>query len=234
MPKKLYPMWWFGCALFAVSCAASQPATRTPTPVATQASVPVAAPPGELRMRHPDEVRASAAKTEELGSLQLVNAGTPRATKAKPKPSQPTAAHSKEHYTIQIAQDSPPRPYPLRDRELTLPSGLIIHGVPKSVSVQTVRERAGGDVWEITDARGRRLALLKAQSLSRKLWTTSARSDQLASARSVGQRSDWGAPRVNVVSERYLSENYVYTIERRTEGTGWIASGLEFTANARR
>lgn len=184
-------------------------------------------------MRHPDEVRASAAKTDELGTLPLVHAGAPRAT-PKPKHSQPTAARNKEFYPIQVAEDSAPRPYPLRDRQLTLPSGLIIHGVPKSVSVRTVRERAGGDVWEITDARGRRLALLKAESLHRRLWTTTARSDELANARSVGHRTDWGAPRVNVVSERFLSESYVYTIERRTDGTGWIASGLEFSANGRR
>jgi hypothetical protein len=113
-----------------------------------------------------------------------------------------------------------------------LPSGLIIHGVPKSVSVRTVREQAGGDVWEITDARGRRLALLKAESLGRTVLPSSERLDELASARSVGQRSDWGAPRVDVVSERILNENYLYTIERRTQGTAWIASGLEFSGRA--
>jgi hypothetical protein len=111
-----------------------------------------------------------------------------------------------------------------------LPFGLVIHGVPKSVSVRTVREQAGGDVWEITDARGRRLALLKAESLGRRLVTRSGRLDELASARSVGRRSDWGAPRVNVLSERFLAEDYLYTIERRTEGTAWIASGLDISA----
>jgi hypothetical protein len=86
-------------------------------------------------------------------------------------------------------------------------------------------------VWEITDVRGQRLALLKEESLHRTLLPRGERLDDLGSAHSIGQRSDWGAARVNVVSERFLNENYLYTIERRTKGTAWIASGLDFSSH---
>jgi len=180
-------------------------------------------------MRHPDELRSSAALTRSLGVLEPVNATKPR---AEARPPHPRASYARPPRPILVAQDSVPRAYALRDGRLMLPFGLIIHGVPKSVSVRTVREQAGGDVWEITDARGRRLALLKAESFGRTVLPSSERLGELASARSVGQRSDWGAPRVNVVSERILNENYLYTIERRTKGTAWIASGLELSAHA--
>ena len=120
-----------------------------------------------------------------------------------------------------------PRTYPVRQGQLALPSGLIIHNVPASVSVRTLREQGGGDVWELTDAQGRRLALLKAESLARTPVSRNERLSELESARSVGTRTDWGAPTVQVVSERILSETYLYTIERRAKGTSWIASGLE-------
>jgi hypothetical protein len=55
---------------------------------------------------------------------------------------------------------------------------------------------------------------------------------QTAAARQSGQRTDWGAARVKVVADRFLGENHVYTIERRAEGTAWIWSGLELSANA--
>jgi hypothetical protein len=208
--------------LCAAACAASQPASRAPS---TTPPAPPAAAPAELRMRHPDEVRSSAAPSGQLGVLAPVNAGKPL---AEPMPSQPRAASARPLRPIQVAQDSVPRAYLLRDGRLMLPSGLIIHSVPKSVSVRTVREQAGGDVWEIIDARSRRIALLKVEALARAPLPTSERLDEL---RSVGERSDWGAQRVSVISERFLSERYVYTIERLAKGTAWIASGLELSGH---
>jgi hypothetical protein len=40
----------------------------------------------------------------------------------------------------------------LRDGNLVLPTGLIIHGVPKDVSVRIVQEQSGGDLWEVMEA----------------------------------------------------------------------------------
>ena len=182
-------------------------------------------------MRHPDEVRSSAVPSRPLGVLEPASAAKPL---AEPRAAQPRAAGARTLRPILVASDSVPRAYALRDGRLTLPSGLIIHRVPKSVSVRTLREHAGGELWEIVDARGQRIALLKAQALARTALPNSARLEDLTSARSVGPRSDWGAPHVDVVSERFLSERYVYTIERRAKGTDWIASGLELSAHGPR
>ena len=182
-------------------------------------------------MRHPDEVRASDAATAgPLGELEPVNAAKPLAESGAP---QPTAAQAAVLRPLQVAPGSVPQPYALREGQLILPSGLIIHGVPKSVSARTLREQGGGELWEIVDARGRRLALLKVESLGRMPLPGGAGLNQLSSARSVGPRSDWGAPHVDVVSERFLSESHVYTIERRTKGTAWIASGLDLSGTSR-
>jgi hypothetical protein len=177
-------------------------------------------------MRNPDEARPSATSTRELGVLETVDAATPRSEARAP---QPAAAQARAPRPIHVARDSVPRAYATRAGQLTLPSGLVIHGVPSSVSVRVVREQTGGEVWEIMDARGRRLALLRAESLGRIPLPAGQDLGQLASARSVGKRGDWGAPRVDVVSERILSESHVYTIERRTTGTAWIASGLDLS-----
>jgi hypothetical protein len=217
-------MWIAGCVMSALGCAASQPATRASN---MSQPAPVAAP-GELPMRRPDDVRSSAARMRGLGVLEPVHAAKPR---VEARSSQPTAAGPRTPRPIQVAPDSVRERYAVRDGQVLLPSGLIIHGVPKTVSVRSVREQGGGDVWEIVDARGERLALLKAESLSRSLVPRGASLNELAGARSVGPRSDWGAPHVKVVSESVLSENYVYTIERRAKGTEWIASGLEFSAH---
>ena len=179
-------------------------------------------------MRHPDDVGGSAAQTRSLGVLAPVRATTPRAESRAP---QPSAARPQSPRPIRVAADSVPQRYTVRDGRLLLPSGLIIHGVPKTVAIRSVREQGGGEVWEILDARGGRLALLKEESLSRSLVPRGARLDELGNARSVGTRIDWGAPRVQVVSERIFGENYVYTIERRAKGTSWIAGGLELSSH---
>lgn len=215
-----------GCLSCAAACATtSQPESQAAT---TPEAAPLPAAPGQLRMRHPDEVRSSAIPARPLGVLEPANAAKPL---AEPRTLQPRAAGARRLLPLQVASDTAPRAYALRDGRLTLPSGLVIHRVPKSVSVRTVREHAGGELWEIVDARGQRVALLKAQALARTAVPNSARLEDLTSARSVGPRSDWGAPRVDVVSERFLSERYVYTIERRARGTDWIASGLELSAH---
>ena len=216
-------LWIFGCVMSAAGCATSPPAPRASN---VSQPAPLTAAPGELRMRHPDEIQSSTARAPTLGVLEQVRATKPRAESDPPRP---TAAGPRSPRPILVARDSAPKRYALRDGQLQLPSGLIIHGVPKTVSVRSVREQGGGDVWEIVGARGERLALLKAESLSRSLVPKGASLGELASAPTVGPRSDWGAPRVNVVSERFLTENYVYTIERRTKGTAWIASGLELS-----
>jgi hypothetical protein len=133
---------------------------------------------------------------------------------------------------IRLATQTASRPYALRDGDLVLPVGLIVHNVPKGVSVRIAQEQGGGDVWEILDARGRRAALLKAESLASGALPRGALLPQTANARSVGQRTDWGAAHVKVVIERFLNENHVFTIERRAEGTGWIWSGLELSSHA--
>jgi len=213
--------------LSGAGCAASAPPARTVVSVRQPIRAQPTAAPGELRMR--DEVSSSDSRTRALGSLAPVHVYT---TEAPARSVRPKVAAPRVPRPIRVARDSVPKRYAVRDGQLLLPSGLIIRGVPNSVSVHSVREQGGGAIWEIVGARGERLALLKAESLSRRFVARSANLDELASARSVGPRSDWGAPRVDVVSERFLSENYLYTIERRAKGTAWIASGLELSARA--
>jgi hypothetical protein len=98
------------------------------------------------------------------------------------------------------------------------------------VAVRSLRAAEGSDLWEIVDARGRRMALLRAEAVR---GGSHARGDLLSrssAARSVAQRSDWGATRVKVLTDRFLGENHIYTIERRAEGTAWIWSGLELSS----
>ena len=180
-------------------------------------------------MRTPDAVPSPLASARPLGSLEPV-----RVTSApvEPRPRPPVAPRVQVPTPIRVDPIPPPRPYALRDCQLVLPAGLIVHSVPKGVSARIVREQGGGEVWEIVDARGRRLALLRAESLGGAELPPGALLQQTATARGIGPRSDWGAARVKVVSDRFLDENHVYTIERRAEGTAWIWSGLELSSHA--
>jgi hypothetical protein len=203
-----------GCLLCALGCAGSQTRTEQPSQPATA--------PGQVQMHDPNAV----VSTSSLGTLEPVH--TPALQPESPKP--PSAAAAQATAPIHVAAQTPPRPYALRDGNLVLPTGLIIHRVPKGVSVRVVQEQGGGDVWEVVDARARRIALLKAESLTIGAVPQGALLSQTANARSVGQRSDWGAASVKVVTDRFLNENHLYTIERRAEGTAWIWSGLELSS----
>jgi hypothetical protein len=210
----------FGCALWALGCAGSQPPIQQPSETAVAA-------PGQLQMRNPDAMPSPLASARPLGTLDLVKAAQVQAESPRPHP---VELRVQAPIPIRIDPLRAPRSYALHDSKLVLPAGLIVHRVPKGVAVRIVQEQGGGEVWEIVDARGRRLALLRAESLGR--GAPGALLPQTAAARQSGQRTDWGAARVKVVADRFLGENHVYTIERRAEGTAWIWSGLELSANA--
>jgi hypothetical protein len=210
----------FGCTLWALGCAGSQPPIQQPSATAV-------AEPGQLEMRNPDAMPSPVASARPLGTLDLIHAASVQAESPRMQPVEPRV---QAPIPIRIDPLPAPRFYALHDSKLVLPAGLIVHRVPKGVVVRIVQEQGGGEVWEIVDARGRRLALLRAESLGR--GAPGALLSQAAAARKSGQRTDWGAARVKVVTDRFLSENHVYTIERRAEGTAWISSGLELSGNA--
>jgi hypothetical protein len=213
----------YGWVLLGVlGCAASQ-TTRTEQPSQN------AAAPGQVHMHDPPAAQASSATpARSLGALEPVHAVAVADEPPVKQSIEPTQAPA----PIRVATQTAPRPYALREGDLVLPVGLIVHSVPKGVSVRIVQEQGGGDVWEILDAHGRRAALLKAESLASGALPQGALLSQTANARSVGQRTDWGAAHVKVVTERFLNENHVFTIERRAEGTAWIWSGLELSGRA--
>jgi hypothetical protein len=205
-----------------LGCAASQ-TTRTEQPGQNSAA------PGQVHMHEPPAALASPTTAPRpLGALEPVQASALADEPAVKQSIEPAHAPA----PIRLAPQAAPRPYALRGDALVLPVGLIVHGVPKGVSVRIVQEQGGGDVWEILDARGRRAALLKAESLASGALPQGALLVQTASARSVGERTDWGAAHVKVVTERFLNENHVFTIERRAEGTAWLWSGLELSSPA--
>lgn len=180
-------------------------------------------------MRDPGHSPAAALR---LGELETVRAPAAQAESRSPRPAQPSgpaAAPPRALPPIRIAAAASPRAYALRDAALVLPGGLIIHNVPKGLGVRTAPAADGGELWEVVDARGRRMALLKAEAIRRGASEGTLLSRTTA-ARSVGERSDWGARRIKVVSDRFLGENHVYTIERRADGTAWIWSGLELAS----
>jgi hypothetical protein len=218
-PRRLF--WQLGCVLCALGCAGSQ--TR-PEPASQPATTP-----GQLQMHDPSALASPAVSARPLGTLEPVR--TP-AIQQEPPSAQPSAAPVQPPAPIHVDAQAAPRPYALRDTDLVLPTGLIIHRVPKGVSVRVVQEQGGGDVWEVVDAHGRRSALLKAESLASGALSQGALLSQTANARSVAQRSDWGGASVKVVIDRFLNENHLYTIERRAEGTAWIWSGLELSSHA--
>jgi len=188
--------------------------------------------PGQLAMRDPDAMRSPGASQRPLGALTPTSSGRAtdarRAPEAAPRP----AARAKttvEPPPLLVVSDGATRSdYPLRDGTLSLPGGLLIHGVPRGVAVRTVAEqRTGQTIWEIVDARGRRLALLQAERAGR----VALREDPLRRTEDARaeRRATWGKQTVQVVSDRFRGETHVYTIDRRATGTAWIWSGLELT-----
>ena len=179
-------------------------------------------------MRDPDALVSPAA--QQLGALSptaVTYDAKPRQTPAREAPAAVAA--------IRLARHPTPRPYPLRGGELVLPSGLIVHRVPKGISVRTGREQQTADmVWEIADARGRRLALIKERSFRRAAASTASVLDQTATVRVEEKRGDWDDAPVRVIVDRFRADDHIYTLERRARGTGWIMSNLELAERSAR
>jgi hypothetical protein len=210
-----------GCAGCLLACGGSQ--AERPPPQPAQRS-------DQLATRPPQP--AGDAGAPELGVLQ------PVAVPAPPSPPEPGAASASspapsEPAPIRIAAAPAPEPVALRGRDLVFAGGLIIHGVPASVTVRKVSE-LGSDapVLELVDKRGRRLALLKETSLTRvALPGGSPLLEATAAARTEATRDDWDTTPVKVAVDRFQSDTHVYVLERRATGTDWIQSGLEITVH---
>lgn len=188
--------------------------------VATSA---VAASPGQLAMRSPDDLQAP---SDRLGTMRRTPVATLDSERAAP------VAHRSAPRVapIRVADDPRPRRYPLQDDKLVLPSGLVVHRVPKGVSVSAARDRQTGDVvLEIADTRGRRLALLKERSFRRAASASAPVLDETTTVRFDARRDDWGGSPVRVIVERFRAEHHIYTLERRATGTDWISRNLELT-----
>jgi hypothetical protein len=173
-------------------------------------------------MRDPDTTGSPAS---ELGALQTAK---PSYDPQRREPSAPEGTATIR--AIRLARHPKPQPYPLRAGELVLPSGLVVHRVPKGVSVRAGREQQTADmVWEISDARGRRLALLRERTFRRAAAESGSLLDETATLRLDATRSDWDPNPVRVVVDRIRAEHHIYTLERRVRGTGWIVGNLELT-----
>jgi hypothetical protein len=210
------------CAASA-GCGGSQANTRA-------SSAPAPSHQGELAMRAPPPRGGPTGPT--LGKLEPVNTPAPSAEQraAPPSPTPPTPPAP-----IRVATDKAAKPLALHGRDLVLASGLIIHRLPKGVTARTVQELGTGDeVVEIIDAHGRRLALLK-QTRVAQVGVGGGPSllQATAAAHDKGERSDWGAPSVRVVIDRFHNDTTIVTLERRADGTDWIPSGLELPGRAK-
>jgi hypothetical protein len=180
-------------------------------------------------MRNPDDLAAHSA-AQPLGAPPVTSRVGALPADGPPRSAATQHEQQPELRPIRIATEPKPRPYPLRDNELVLSSGLIIHRVPKGISVTSAREQRTGDlVWEISDARGRRLALLKERSFRSASASSASVLDETTTLRQKAQRSDWGSNPVRVVVDRFRAEHHIYTLERRESGTAWIWSNLELT-----
>jgi hypothetical protein len=180
-------------------------------------------------MREPADVPSHAAGAP-LGASQPTAVAAASAPLPPPPAGTAPSGQQSELAPIRIAAEPKPRPYPLRDSELVLPSGLVIHRVPKGTTVQSAREQQTGDmVWEIADARGRRVALLKERSFRAASAATAPVLDATTTLRLEARRSDWGPAPVRVIVDRFRGEHYIYTLERRESGAEWIWSNLELT-----
>jgi hypothetical protein len=184
--------------------------------------------PGQIAMRDPDRVSPNRAADASLGTLAPVEQDLPGEARAAPSKADDLPKGATPPPLIQVMDDAQGKPYPLRDGALVLTSGLVIHRVPKGVSARTLRERATGDeVWEMVDARGKRLALIKERSWRR---AASSEADLVNDTRAMPgavRRATWQGRSVQVVTDRFRSDSHIYTVDRRANGTDWIWRGLE-------
>ena len=173
--------------------------------------------------------QAHTESNDPLGALQPV--AVPAQPEASKEP--PVASATAAPAPIRLAREPAPEPYPLRDRDLALPGGLIIHGVPSSVSVRKAADLESGEpVFEFVDARGHRLALLKQTALARiALPGGGPLLQDTASTHTESARDDWDKTRINVVVDRFQSESHLYTLERRSADTDWIMNGLDLSSH---
>ena len=187
----------------------------------------VAARADQLAMRDPDRFHAPSSALS-TGGLQRSGASLRGMQRT------PASRESRATLTpIRLAQHPRPRPYPLRDGELVLSSGLVVHRVPKGITVRSAREQQTGDVvLEIADAHGRRLALLKERTFRRAAAASVPVLDQTATTTLEAHRNDWGRTPVRVIVDRFRAEHHIYTLERRASGTSWIMSNLELGSRA--
>lgn len=207
------PLWFSclaACALFACGDARSE--SREPEPARAAGS--------ELPMHAP---AANAEEGEQLGVLQPVPVALTAEARAEPaQPAQPTPQ------PLHVASQPSPQPYPLRKGDLVLPSGLVIHNVPAGVSVRRVDEVETKDsIYELVDARGRRIALLKETALSKVAMPGGPPLLEATAASSAQAKRDWNEKAVDVTTDRFQSESHLYTLERRSTDTDWIMGGLE-------
>ena len=212
---------WAGmlcCAGCLLACGGSQTGKQPPARVAP--------PSDQLVTRAPQAQSASG--QPPLGTLQLV--AVPEQVEPRAAPGTPAAT---QPAPIRIDRAAVPEPVALDGRDLVLPGGLIIHGVPPSVTARTVREqRSQEPVLELVDKRGSRLALLKETSLTRVALPGGAPLLSATAATHIeATRDDWDKTPVRIEVDRLQSDTHLYVIERRTAGTDWIPGGLELSAH---
>lgn len=185
--------------------------------------------PDQLAMRDPDALGRPPASGRPLGELDRARPDTPDPTADPTSKTRSAPTRLSPPPLIRVADGERSTPYPISDGALKLPGGLVVHRVPAKVSVRQTREAGTGDkVWEIVDARGRRLALIKARS-----WTRAAGSEasllESADVRTEVRPAVWGKTQVRVVTDRFHNDTHIYTLDRRQNGTDWIWSGIDLS-----
>lgn len=183
--------------------------------------------PGELAMRSPTEA-ASPASRGSLGGLEAVDV----AARGEAAPESRESATSSVPPPLRVNESSGRRAVTLDGQALVLPGGLTLQRVPSGVRVRLRSEQTtGSDLWEVVDARERRLALVKLTSLRRVgVSPTVGILDETRSVQGVARTARWNGKQARIVTDRFQNDTHLYTIERRAEGTDWIRSGLELTA----
>jgi len=216
----------FLCVSLYGSLAACSAGTQQAAPRSDPGAV--ATPDDQLSMRDPDRFRAPSSALS-AGGMQRTGTSL---RKVRPNRERP---ESRALLTpIRLAPLPRPQAYPLRNGELVLPSGLVVHRVPKGISVRSAREQQTGDVvLEIADPRGRRLALLSERAFRRAAAANIPVLEQTATTTLEAHRSDWGEKSVRVIVDRFRAEHHIYTLERRARGTRWIMSNLELGSRPR-
>ena len=174
----------------------------------------------ELTMREPD----ARDQPGELGALQPVAVSLTAEPTAAPVATTAPSAPS----PLRVAKDPPPQPYALRERDLVLPGGLAIHDVPAGVTVRRVDAlETKNSIYELVDARGRRVALIEETALSKVALPGGPPLLQATAASSARAKREWNDKPVDVTTDRFQNDTHLYTLERRSAGTDWIVAGLE-------